>query len=180
MSAVDSVNSSLYFSATALASKNVSQKENDSKTQKSQKTKSFDTLFTEARQNVELDVSIPEIRGMTIEQAKEFLIDSVYSEGENLKQKPLEENIKRFRKAVTNFLKFVESQCYDIEEEKGIPIRTGKGLMRVTKQKTYTLVKVVDEKLDSLAADILFNQKDQIALAAKVNEISGLLVDILT
>jgi uncharacterized protein YaaR (DUF327 family) len=52
--------------------------------------------------------------------------------------------------------------------------------MRVTKQKTYTLVKVVDEKLDSLAADILFNQKDQIALAAKVNEISGLLVDILT
>ena len=34
MSAVDSVNSSLYFSATALASKNVSQKEKDSKTQK--------------------------------------------------------------------------------------------------------------------------------------------------
>ena len=77
-------------------------------------------------------------------------------------------------------MKFVESQCYDIEEEKGIPIRTGKGLMRVTKQNTYTLVKVVDEKLDSLAADILFNQKNQIALAAKVNEISGLLVDILT
>ena len=177
MSTVDSVNSSLYFSATALASKNVSQKEQDSKTEK---TKSFDNLFTEARQNIELDVSIPEIKGMTIEQAKEFLIDSVYAEGENLKQKPVEENLKRFRKAVTNFLKFVESQCYDIEEEKGIPIRTGKGLMRVTKQKTYTLVKVVDEKLDSLAADILFNQKDQIALAAKVNEISGLLVDILT
>ena len=177
MSTVDSVNSSLYFSATALASKNVSQKEQDSKTKK---TKSFDNLFTEARQHIELDVSIPEIKGMTIEQAKEFLIDSVYAEGENLKQKPVEENLKRFRKAVTNFLKFVESQCYDIEEEKGIPIRTGKGLMRVTKQKTYTLVKVVDEKLDSLAADILFNQKDQIALAAKVNEISGLLVDILT
>ena len=117
MSAVDSVNSSLYFSATALASKNVSQKEQDSKTEKTKKTKSFDNLFTEARQNIELDVSIPEIKGMTIEQAKEFLIDSVYAEGENLKQKPVEENLKRFRKAVTNFLKFVESQCYDIEEE---------------------------------------------------------------
>ena len=180
MSAVDSVNSSLYFSATALASKNVSQKDQDSKTEKTKKTKSFDSLFTEARQNIELDVSIPEIKGMTMEQAKEFLIDSVYSEGELLKQKPVEENLRRFRKAISNFLKFVESQCYDVEEEKGIPIRTGKGLMRVTKQKTYTLVKVVDEKLDSLAADILFNQKDQIALAAKVNEISGLLVDILT
>lgn len=179
MSAVDSVNSSLYFSATALASKNVSQKEKDSKTQKSQKTKSFDTLFTEARQNVELDVSIPEIRGMTIEQAKEFLIDSVYSEGENLKQKPLEENIKRFRKAVTNFLKFVESQCYEIEDQV-VSVSVKVGRVRVPKQKVYSLVKVVDEKLDNLAADILFNQKDQIAIAAKVNEISGLLVDILT
>ena len=72
MSTVDSVNSSLYFSATALASKNVSQKDQDSKTEKTKKTKSFDNLFTEARQNIELDVSIPEIKGMTIEQAKEF------------------------------------------------------------------------------------------------------------
>ena len=54
------------------------------------------------------------------------------------------------------------------------------GNVKVPKQNTYTLIKVVDEKLDSLAADILFNQKDSIELAAKVNEISGLLVDILT
>ena len=179
MSTVDSVNSSLYFSATALASKNVSQKEQDSKTEKTKKTKSFDSLFTQARQNIELDVSIPEIKGMTIEQAKEFLIDSVYSEGELLKKNPVEENIERFRKAITNFLKFVESQCYEVEGEV-VNIRVKVGNTRVSKPKYYSLVKVVDEKLDNLAADILFNQKDQIALAAKVNEISGLLVDILT
>ena len=179
MSTVDSVNSSLYFSATALASKNVSQKDQDSKTEKTKKTKSFDSLFTEARQNVELDISIPEIKGMTIDQAKVFLIDSVYSEGELLKQNPVEENIRRFRKAITNFLKFVESQCYEVEGEI-VNIRVKVGNIRVPKTKVYSLIKVVDEKLDNLAADILFNQKDQIALAAKVNEISGLLVDILT
>ena len=116
---------------------------------------------------------------MTIEQAKEFLIDSVYSEGELLKQNPVEENIRRFRKAITNFLKFVESQCYEVEGEI-VNIRVKVGNVRVPKTKVYSLIKVVDEKLDNLAADILFNQKDQIALAAKVNEISGLLVDILT
>ena len=179
MSTVDSVNSSLYFSATALASKNVSQKDQDIKTEKAKKKKSFDTIFNETRQNLELDISIPEIKGMTIDQAKVFLIDSVYSEGELLKQNPVEENIRRFRKAITNFLKFVESQCYEVEGEI-VNIRVKVGNIRVPKTKVYSLIKVVDEKLDNLAADILFNQKDQIALAAKVNEISGLLVDILT
>lgn len=180
MSGIDSVNSSLYFSATALAAKNVSQKEQDSKTQKTSKTKSFNQLFDNATQSLEFDDFIPEIKGMSIEQATTFLIDSVYSEGELLKQKPVEENLVRFRKAVSNFLKFVEKQCYDVEVEMGIRKTTGKGAMKVSKQKTYTLIKVVDEKLNSLAADILSNHKDQIKLAAKVNEISGLLVDILT
>ncbi len=179
MSGIDSVNGSLYFNAAAVASKNILQKE-DSKTQKTSKAKSFNQLFDNATQNLEFDDYIPEIKGMSIEQASQFLIDSVYSEGELLKQKPVEENLVRFRKAVSNFLKFVEKQCYDIEVETGIRKTTGKGIMKVSKQKTYTLIKIVDEKLDNLAADILFNQKDQIKLAAKVNEISGLLVDILT
>ena len=42
MSTVDSVNSSLYFSATALASKNVSQKDQDIKTEKAKKKDSFE------------------------------------------------------------------------------------------------------------------------------------------
>lgn len=180
MSGIDNINSSLYFNAAALASKNVSQKEDDSKTQKTKKTKSFNQLIDTASKNLELDDFIPEIKGMTIEKAKEFLIDSVYSEGELLKQKPVEENLIRFRKAVSNFLKFVEKNCYDIEAEVGIKRMVKSGNVKVPKQNTYTLIKVVDEKLDSLAADILFNQKNSIELAAKVNEISGLLVDILT
>lgn len=180
MRGIDSLNNSLYFNAASLASNNIQKKEDGTKTQKSKKTKSFTQLIDSATRNLEFDDFIPEIKGMTIEQAKEFLIDSVYSEGELLKQKPVEENLIRFRKAVSNFLKFVEKNCYDIEAEVGIRRMVKSGNVKVPKQNTYTLIKVVDEKLDSLAADILFNQKDSIELAAKVNEISGLLVDILT
>ena len=55
-----------------------------------------------------------------------------------------------------------------------------KGNVKVPIQNSYTLLKLVDEKLDGLAADILSNHKDQIKIAAKVNEIYGLLVNILT
>jgi uncharacterized protein YaaR (DUF327 family) len=179
MSTIDSLNSSLYFNAAAVASKNIQKKEEDTKTQKSQKTKSFDKMLDSATQNLEFDDFIPEIKGMTIEQAKEFLIDSVYSEGDLLKQKPTEENIIRFRKAVSNFLKFVEKQCYDVEGDVGIRKMVRKGNVKVPIQNSYTLLKLVDEKLDGLAADILSNHREQIQIAAKVNEIYGLLVNIL-
>ena len=180
MSGIDSLNNSLYFNAASLASNNIQKKEDGTKTQKSKKTKSFTQLIDSATRNLEFDDFIPEIKGMTIEQAKEFLIDSVYSEGELLKQKPNEENLIRFRKAVSNFLKFVEEKCYEIEEDVGIKKMVKSGNMKVPKQKKYTLIKVVDEKLESLAADILSNHKEQLKLVAKVNEISGLLVDMLT
>ena len=180
MSSIDSLNNSLYFNAAAVTSRNIQKKEDDTKTQKSQKTKSFSSLLDSAAQNLEFDNFIPEIKGMTIEQAKEYLIDSVYSEGDLLKQNPIEENIVRFRKAVSNFLKFVEKQCYDVESDVGIRKMVKKGNMKVPVQKSYTILKLVDEKLDGLAADILSNHKDQIKIAAKVNEIYGLLVNILT
>lgn len=179
MSGIDSINSSLYFNAPSVVSKN-NLKEEDSKTQKSKKTKSFNQILNSESRNLELDNSIPEIKGMTIEQATEFLIDSLYSEGEALKNKPYEENFRRYKKAISNFLKFVENQCFEVETEVGIPVKKGKGLLRTSKSKVYALVKNVNEKLERLAADILFNQTEQIKIAAKVNEISGLLVDILT
>ena len=61
MSTIDSLNSSLYFNAAAVASKNIQKKEEDTKTQKSQKTKSFDKMLDSATQNLEFDDFIPEI-----------------------------------------------------------------------------------------------------------------------
>lgn len=127
-----------------------------------------------------LPTDIPEIRGMSFEEAETFLIDSVYSSGDKLKQSPVQENFAEYKKAVQNFLRFVQSQSYELEETKGIMRKVHqKGRLKpVSKQKTYTLVKVVNEKLDSLASDILYNQKDQLKLAAKIDDLKGLILDI--
>lgn len=178
MSSIDQLNGSLYFNAASEAAKAAIKKEKDEL--KTKNVKKFTDLLTTAREDIQADYDIPEIKGMSIEEAKQVLIDAVYSEGELLKQKPVQESFVRYKKAVSNFLKFVEKQCYEVDEIKGTPLRKGKGVFKVTKQKSYTLIKTVDEKLESLASDILFNQRDQLRLVAKVCEISGLLVDILS
>jgi uncharacterized protein YaaR (DUF327 family) len=46
------------------------------------------------------------------------------------------------------------------------------------KQKRYTMIRVVNEKLEKLAAGIMQNQYSQMEILRRVEEINGLIVDI--
>jgi len=50
----------------------------------------------------------------------------------------------------------------------------------IMKRKRFTLVKVIDEKLEALAASVLAAQKEQIAILAQIDEINGLLVNLVS
>jgi uncharacterized protein YaaR (DUF327 family) len=45
---------------------------------------------------------------------------------------------------------------------------------------SYHVIRVIDEKLDRLAAEVLTNQRDKLSLLAKIDEINGMLVDLLS
>ena len=44
----------------------------------------------------------------------------------------------------------------------------------------YGIVKLIDENLDELAEELLKDEKDNLLILNKVDEIRGLLMDILT
>ena len=48
------------------------------------------------------------------------------------------------------------------------------------KKKRFTLVKVIDEKLESLVAEILRGQSEQLKILERIEEINGLIVDIIS
>ena len=50
----------------------------------------------------------------------------------------------------------------------------------ILKRKRFTLVRVIDEKLDALAATVLAGQKEQISILAQIDQINGLLVDLIS
>lgn len=119
------------------------------------------------------------------EQALAELLDEVHGAGDDLKQRPFPEEIVQYKNAVRNFLHFVTKNGYALEEQTGIkrylnPSFTGsRKTPEAREAKRYTLIKVVDEKLEALALGLLRDQISQIELLSRIDEINGLLVDLL-
>ncbi|NLM00903.1 MAG: YaaR family protein [Treponema sp.] len=167
---IDPVQSSLYFSALANANKD---------TEKTKKKKSvFVGKFFDILHEVQDDDVKPlseelamEIAGMSHEEALVHLKDKVDMTGDKLKEVPVPDNFVAYKKALANFLQYALSRSYDTETVRGV--RNSK----TRRQKEYTIVKVVDEKLEQLATEMLYNHRDNIRIANKIDEIKGLIVD---
>ena len=69
-------------------------------------------------------------------------------------------------------MKYVVKYSFEIEELKGRRNR------RTNKERIFVQVRIIDEKLNDLAAEILANQADKFLLLKRVEEIRGLLVDV--
>jgi hypothetical protein len=82
------------------------------------------------------------------------------------------EHIRRYRKAVSSFLRYVVANSLESETQEGARFNPLK------KQKRYTLIRTVNEKLERLAAGILQNQYSQMEILRRVEEINGLIVDV--
>jgi uncharacterized protein YaaR (DUF327 family) len=102
----------------------------------------------------------------------EGLLDEVHEAGEALLQTQSLDNIRKYRQAVRGFLDHVVNRMLAVEEQ----VSGGSVLRR----KRFTQVKVVDGKLERLAAEVLQNQGRQLDLLEKINEIRGLLIDLIT
>ncbi len=100
------------------------------------------------------------------------LLDGVFASGEALKKVPTMETIKDYRQKVKDFLKYVVQKSVRVEE-------TLSGA-NILKRKRFTLVRVIDEKLDALAASVLAAQKEQISILAQIDQINGMLVDLVS
>ncbi|MCR4938671.1 MAG: YaaR family protein [Treponemataceae bacterium] len=137
--------------------------------------KKFSEILHKNESVSEPDPYLPvEIEGLEFEEALSFLLDKVTMASEYLKKNPFTEAFADYRKKISQFMRFVVKNCYDVEESLGTPT------IRVPRPKKKYLIKVVDDKLDQLAREILENHVDQLKMLAKVDEINGLLVDMLS
>jgi uncharacterized protein YaaR (DUF327 family) len=101
----------------------------------------------------------------------EELLDEVHSSGGDLLEAQSLEAIKRYRSAVRDFLDLALARMLALEERS-----SGAG---VAKRKRFTQIRIIDQKLERLVSDLLADQHRQLDLLGRVNEINGLLVDLL-
>jgi uncharacterized protein YaaR (DUF327 family) len=108
------------------------------------------------------------------------LMDEVHNTGDALAQRPFPPEIQAYKEAVRNFVNYVVENSYDTEAQfSKSKIRKMPDGVEITEQKKHTIVKVIDSKLEGLAASILRGQANQLEILAKLDEIKGLLVDLL-
>lgn len=182
MNTLDSLNSSLYFSAAATASKESQKSQDKEKITKSKKS-AFNSMV-EKSQEMESLASAglpPEIAGLEIEEAVNYLKDAVDLAAEKLEENMSSENFKEFRKSVSQFIKYVQKNNYEIKTRKRFGERHVKTVFFEERQKKdpYVQIHIIDQELDKLASMLLQKHADKIQFMSKVDEIKGLLVDFL-
>lgn len=102
----------------------------------------------------------------------EALLDEVHETGDRLKGNPSVDLVQDYKKAVRDFVHFVVERSFAVEQK-----TSGRNIL---KRNAYFRVSVIDASLEKLAAEILRNQRDNLEILRRVDEINGMLVDLLS
>ena len=181
MAKVDGTDSSFYMNPSAY-----SQVKDDKKTKnlrRGEKTE-FSAMFDDLRGKT-ADQLGPLQNFAASDEALNALMDDVRDAGDILRDRPLPEEITRYKQAVRNFINYVVQNAFSLEHETGLPkyLKPGfkgeRGTDESKEQKRHTVIRVIDKKLEELAAMLLISQAHQMQLVSRLEEIRGLLIDLL-
>ncbi len=100
------------------------------------------------------------------------LLDDIEKEGKKISKHMDVRDMKYYRALIQEFMNEIVSRSHKFSRENFLDRR---GRHRV-----YGIIKLVDENLDLLAAELLKAEKDHLLILSKIDEIRGLLLDILT
>ncbi len=100
------------------------------------------------------------------------LMNDIATQGKLLSEHMDIRDMKRYRGLVKDFLNEVVNSSHKFSRENFLDRR---GRHRV-----YGMIKLVDEKMDELASALVQDERDHIDILNRVDEIRGLLLDIIT
>lgn len=107
----------------------------------------------------------------------EDLLNQIENQGKILIQSPIYENFTQYRNLVQTFMEKVVKNLYSLEEN----VTTIKNTQaHIGQRKVYIIIKEINKNLDELTEEILQKQTYAINIAAKVEMIQGLLMDLYT
>lgn len=177
MAQIDSLQSSLHLSSIGTAGAAANAGARGERTEKTQGKKTRFASLVEQKTAEHKMISAglpPEIAGMEFEDALVYLKDQADMASDVAKNDFSMESFKAYRKAIGDLIRFIVHTNYEVKMN--IRRRPSK---RFKTEKFY-LIQVVDEKIDSLAADILSNHLETMQILVRIDEINGILVDLLT
>ena len=105
------------------------------------------------------------------QQYIEDLKDRIFRQGENIKRKADLGEFVRYRKLITELLEVVAGNAYSCTKTSAMDKRG--------RRNVFVLIKRINVRLDEMAQQVLQDQKENLRLLEMVDDIRGLLLDIM-
>ena len=196
MAEIDSLGTNYYYSGVQNASNEAIKR--NTKKEEVKKAGGKKVSFAKLMQGEEAEESQfvteglnlpPEVAAMSIDEAAVFLADAVSMAGNDFSEEQTQENLERFKNSVRQFISFVVANNFEVSKRPN-PKKRRSQPSRLFFFSDYTVpkttrpdkisIEIINQKLDALARETLSNQSSNLNLLAQVNEIKGLIVDLMS
>ena len=105
-------------------------------------------------------------RSKTKEELETY-IKEIKTTGERLAVTQNYTDVIKYKQVIKGYLKSIVDYVYDLNKNDSF-----------WDKNYFTTVKTVNEKLEEITKELIYEQKENIDVAAKIDEINGLLIDI--
>ena len=107
-----------------------------------------------------------------LQERLNLMFQDITMQGKKISKHMDVRDMKHYRTLIKDFLNEVVNRSHKFSRENFLDRR---GRHRV-----YGIIRLIDENLDSLAEELMKEEKDHIAILGRIDEIRGMLLDIFT
>lgn len=115
---------------------------------------------------------ISHIEEQELQSRLNMMMQEISAQGKKIAKHMDVRDMRYYREMIKEFMNEIVNRSHKFSRENFLDKR---GRHRV-----YTMIKLIDANLDALAAELIKDEKDHLAILNKIDEIRGLLLDILT
>ena len=101
-----------------------------------------------------------------------LMMQEITSQGKAIGKRRDIKDMQRYRTMIKAFLNEVVTRSHEFSRENFLD--------RKGRHRVYGIIRIVDEKLDELAQELMKDEKDNIAILSTIGTIEGMLLDIFT
>ena len=127
---------------------------------------------TQARNDDFKFTLVSNIKEEELQEKLSSLMKDIEEQGAKIAKHMDIKDMKKYRSSVKEFMNEMVSRSHEFSRENFLDRR---GRHRV-----YGIIRQVDKNLDELAGELLKEEKDNLAILGKIDDIRGLLLDIST
>jgi len=121
--------------------------------------------------SVDFSFTLKRLSDEGLAERLQSLIGEITTQGKRIAEHVDFSDLKRYRSLISDFISEVTAHAHEFSRENY--------LNRRGQHRVFAIVRMVNQDLDDLAQELLKKEKDHLAILDKIDEIQGMLLDMI-